>query len=67
VGLNVLSGVIHGNNVGVNAVAGSIRIHDTTMVFNNTNLSPNVLSDGTNRSAGNTTTNAPTPGAFTVN
>jgi hypothetical protein len=37
------------------------------MLFNNANLSPNVLSDGTNRSTGNTATNAPTPGAFTIN
>ena len=67
VGLTVLDSVIHGNNIGFNAVAGSIRIHNNTMMFNNTNLTTNVLSDGTNRSAGNSTTNPPTAGAFTIN
>jgi len=65
--LNVLDSVLHGNNIGLNAVAGSIRMHNNTIVFNNTNFTTNVLSDGTNRSAGNSTTNAPTPGAFTIN
>ena len=65
--LTVLDAVVHGNAAGFNAVAGTIRIHDTTMLFNNTNLTGNVLSDGTNRSTGNTTTNVPIPGAFTVN
>jgi hypothetical protein len=67
VGLTVLDAIVHGNSTGFNAVAGTIRIHDTTMLFNNANLSTNVLSDGTNRSAGNTATNAPTAGAFTIN
>lgn len=63
----VEDGVAHGNNIGFNAIAGNIRLHDTLMSANNTNLTTNVLSDGTNRSTANTTTNTPTPGAFTVN
>jgi hypothetical protein len=65
--ITVLDGVAHGNSFGYNAVGGTIRIHDTTMISNNTNLSTNVLSDGTNRSSGNTNTNVPTAGAFTIN
>jgi hypothetical protein len=66
-GLIVQDSISHGNNFGFNAVAGSIRLHSNSMIFNNTNLSTSVLSDGTNRSAGNSTTNTPTSGAFTVN
>jgi hypothetical protein len=65
--LAILGAVVHGNATGFNAVAGTIRIHDTTMLFNNVNVNGNVSSDGTNRSTGNTTTNVPNPGAFTVN
>jgi hypothetical protein len=65
--LVVLDSVVHSNNVGVNAVAGTIRIGNVGIFFNNTNLTANVLSCGGNRSAGNTTTNTPTPNGCTVN
>ena len=55
-----------GNNIGVNAVAGTIRIHNVGMFHNNANLTTNVQSSGQNRSAGNTTTNTPTGGGFTT-
>lgn len=67
VNLVVLDSVVQANNIGFNAVAGSIRIHDTSMMFNSVNLTTNVLSDGTNLSAGNTTTNTPSPNPFTIN
>jgi hypothetical protein len=57
---------VHGNNVGVNAIAGAVRINNVGMFFNNTNLSSSVLTSGANRSAGNTVTNNPTPGGFTI-
>jgi hypothetical protein len=65
--LVVQDSVAHGNNCGFNAVAETIRIHNVGMFFNNVNLTSNVLSFGVNRWAGNTTTNAPTLGAFTAN
>jgi hypothetical protein len=49
-----------GNNIGVNAVAGAVRIHNVDMLANNTNVTTNVQSSGQNRSSGNTTTNTPT-------
>lgn len=55
-----------GNNIGVNAVLGTIRMHNVGMFHNNTNCTTNVLSSGQNRSAGNTLTNNPTPAGFTV-
>lgn len=55
-----------GNNIGVNAVAGTIRINNVGMYHNNQNLSSNVLSSGLNRSAGNTVTNNPSVGGFTI-
>jgi hypothetical protein len=67
VNLNAQDSIVHGNAIGFDAVAGTIRIHNSSMFFNNVNLTSNVLSDGTNRSAGNTTTNSPSPGAFVVN
>jgi len=67
VNITVQDSTVLANNFGFNAVAGNIRIHNSAMFNNNTNLSTNVLSDGTNRSSGNTNTNAPTAGAFTIN
>lgn len=56
-----------GNATGVNAVAGTIRIHNVSMLHNNANLSgAGVVSSGQNRSAGNTTTNNPGAAGFTL-
>jgi hypothetical protein len=66
VNLVVENSTSEGNNFGVNAVAGFVRINNVGMFFNNTNLSSNVQTSGQNRSAGNTTTNNPTPGGFTI-
>jgi hypothetical protein len=66
VNLIVENSTVHGNNVGVNATAGVVRINNVGMYFNNTNLSSNVQTSGANRSAGNTVTNNPTPGGFTI-
>lgn len=56
-----------GNNFGFNEVAGNLRISNCGMYHNNTNLNTAVASAGNNRSSGNTTTNIPTPGGFTIN
>ena len=66
VNLVVENSTVHGNNIGINAAAGTVRIHNVGMFFNNTNLTPNVQSSGQNRSAGNPTTNTPTPSGFTI-
>jgi hypothetical protein len=60
------STTVLGNDIGVNRVAGTIRIHDVGMYHNNTNCTTTVVSSGQNRSAGNTTTNNPTAGGFTI-
>jgi hypothetical protein len=67
VNLIVENSTVMGNNFGLNAVAGTIRISNVSMLHNNTNLSTNVVSSGANRSAGNTTTNTPAAGGFTAN
>jgi hypothetical protein len=58
--------VSSGNNIGYEATAGNLRIANCGMFFNNTNCTSSVLSAGNNRSAGNTTTNNPTPGGMTI-
>ena len=55
-----------GNNFGYEATAGNLRIANCGMYANNTNCTSSVLSAGNNRSAGNTTTNNPTPGGMTI-
>ena len=55
-----------GNNFGFEAIVGNLRIANCGMFFNNTNCSIGVLSAGNNRSAGNTTTNNPTPGGMII-
>jgi hypothetical protein len=67
VNMVVENSVSSGNNVGFEATAGNLRIANCGMYFNNTNCSTAVLSAGNNRSAGNSTTNTPTPGGFTIN
>jgi hypothetical protein len=62
----VENSVSSGNNFGFEAVLGSLRISNSGMFFNNTNCTSSVLSAGNNRSAGNTTTNNPTPGGMTI-
>jgi hypothetical protein len=64
--MSIQDSVIHGNNVGISAALGTLRIHNVTMTNNNTNLTSNVLTSGANRAAGNTTTNTPTAGAYTL-
>lgn len=62
----VENSVSSGNNFGFEAVFGNLRISNSAMFFNNTNCTVSVLSAGNNRSAGNTTTNNPTPGGMTI-
>lgn len=62
VNLMIENSTVQGNNIGINAVAGTVRISNVGMYFNNTNLTANVQTCGGNRSAGNTTTNTPAPG-----
>ena len=66
VNMVVENSVSSGNNFGFEATAGNLRIANCGMYFNNTNCSTAVLSAGNNRSAGNSTTNTPTPGGFTI-
>jgi hypothetical protein len=66
VNMAVESSVSSGNNFGFEATVGNLRIANCGMYFNNTNCSTGVLSAGNNRSAGNTTTNTPTPGGMTI-
>jgi hypothetical protein len=66
VNMVVENSVSSGNNFGFEATVGNLRIANSGMYFNNTNCSPGVLSAGNNRSAGNTTTNTPTPGGMTI-
>jgi hypothetical protein len=66
VNMVVENSVSSGNNFGFEATAGNLRIANCGMYFNNTNCSSAVLSAGNNRSAGNTTTNNPTPGGMTI-
>jgi hypothetical protein len=66
VNMAVENSVSSGNNFGFESTAGNLRIANCGMYFNNTNLSTTVLSAGNNRSAGNTTTNNPTPGGMTI-
>ncbi len=65
--LIVEDSTVLGNNFGFNEVAGNLRIANCGMYHNNTNLNVGVASAGDNRSSGNTTTNIPTPGGFTIN
>ena len=67
VNLSVENSISSGNNFGYEATAGSLRLSNCGMFYNNTNLTTNVLSAGNNRSAGNTTTNTPTAGGMTIN
>ena len=66
VNLAVENSVSSGNNIGYEAVLGNLRIANCGMFFNNTNCTTSVLSAGNNRSAGNTTTNNPTPSGMTI-
>ncbi len=66
VNLAVENSVSVGNNFGYEAVLGNLRVSNSGMFFNNTNCTSSVLSAGNNRSAGNTTTNNPTPGGMTI-
>ncbi|HYJ04661.1 MAG TPA: hypothetical protein VEX43_05980 [Chthoniobacterales bacterium] len=68
VDVSIENSVSSGNNIGYEAPtgAGPIRIANCGMYYNNTNCSPAVLSAGNNRSAGNTTTNNPTPNGMTT-
>jgi hypothetical protein len=66
VNMAIENSVSSGNNFGFEATAGNLRIANCGMYFNNTNCSSAVLSAGNNRSAGNTTTNNPTPGGMTI-
>jgi hypothetical protein len=66
VNLSIENSVSSGNNFGYEATAGSLRLANSGMYYNNTNLSTAVLSAGNNRSAGNSTTNNPTPGGMTI-
>jgi hypothetical protein len=67
INLSIENSVSSGNNFGYEAVAGSLRIANCGMYYNNTNCSSAVLSAGNNRSAGNTTTNTPIAGGMTIN
>jgi hypothetical protein len=67
VNVSIENSVSMGNDFGYQATAGTLRIANCGMFNNNTNLTTNVLSGGNNRSAGNTTTNVPTPGGMTIN
>lgn len=67
VNLSIENSISSGNSFGYEAVAGSLRLANSGMYYNNTNLSVAVLSAGNNRSAGNSTTNTPTPGGMTIN
>jgi hypothetical protein len=67
VNLNVRDSIIHGSGIAFDAVAGTIRVQDSGIFFNNQNFTASVQSDGTNRSAGNTTNVAPTAGGYLVN
>ena len=66
VDLSIENSVSSGNDIGYEASAGQVRIANCGMYYNNTNCSPAVLSAGNNRSAGNTTTNNPTPSGMTI-
>ena len=66
VSLAIENSVSFGNNFGYQATAGNLRIANCGMFNNNTNCTVSVLSAGNNRSAGNTTTNNPTPGGMTI-
>lgn len=67
VNLSVENSVSSGNAFGYEATAGFLRLSNCGMFYNNANLSALVLSAGNNRSAGNSTTNTPTPGGMTIN
>ena len=66
VNMAVENSLSSGNNFGFEATVGALRIANCGMFFNNTNCSVGVLSAGNNRSAGNTTTNTPTPGGMII-
>jgi hypothetical protein len=66
VNLLIENSTVQNNDVGINAVAGTVRIHNVSMLHNNTNLTTNVMSSGQNRSAGNTVTNAPAAAGYTI-
>jgi hypothetical protein len=66
VNLSVENSVSSGNSFGYEATAGSLRLANSGMYYNNTNLTASVLSAGNNRSAGNTTTNTPTANGMTI-
>lgn len=66
VNLSIENSVSFGNNIGYDAPAGALRIANCGMYHNNTNCTAAVLSAGNNRSAGNTTTNDPTPSGMTI-
>jgi hypothetical protein len=66
VDVSIENTICSGNNFGFNAVAGSIRITNCGMYYNNTNLSASVFTGGGNRSAGNTANNTPTAGGVLI-
>jgi hypothetical protein len=66
VNLSIENGVSSGNSFGFEATAGSVRIANCGMYYNNTDLTTNILSAGNNRSAGNSTTNTPTANGMTI-
>jgi hypothetical protein len=68
VNVTVENSISMGNNFGFEAVGGNLRITNSGMYNNNTNLTNNVGSTGNNRNAGNTTTNTPAGlGGFVTN
>jgi hypothetical protein len=66
INLSILDSVSSGNDFGLEATAGIVRIANCGMFYNNTNLSTLVQTGGNNRSAGNSTTNTPTAGGMTI-
>jgi hypothetical protein len=67
INLSIENSVSSGNAFGYEATAGSLRLANSGMYYNNANLTTTVLSAGNNRSAGNSTTNTPTAGGMTIN
>jgi hypothetical protein len=66
VDVSIENTISSGNNFGFEATAGSVRITNCGMYYNNTNLTANVFTGGGNRSAGNTANNNPTPGGVLI-
>jgi hypothetical protein len=66
INLSILDSISSGNQFGFEATAGTVRIANCGMFYNNTNLSTIVQTGGNNRSGGNSTTNTPTAGGMTI-